>query len=79
MSIEIHVALLLKQMIHLHGAGADDWKGTPEWCAAAETVEEEAIEVLEQFRKKYFDPDAYNAELQARRDNGEWIPRGRFL
>lgn len=55
MSIEVHVALLLKQMIHLHGAGAAEWKGTPEWCATAETVEEEAAEALEQFRKKYFE------------------------
>jgi len=59
MSIEIHVALLLKQMILLHGSKSDDWKGTAEWCAAAEIVEEEAAEVLEQFRKKYFDSDAH--------------------
>jgi len=46
-------------MILLHGSKSDDWKGTAEWCAAAEIVEEEAAEVLEQFRKKYFDSDAH--------------------
>lgn len=52
MSIETHIALLLRQMIHLHGARSDEWKGTPEWCAAAETVEEEAEEVLREFAAK---------------------------
>lgn len=53
MSIETHMALLLRQMINLHGSKSDDWKGTPEWCAAAETVEEEADQVLKEFAAKW--------------------------
>ena len=54
MSIETQMALLLRQMINLHGSKSDDWKGTPEWCAAAEIVEEEAEQALIKFANKYF-------------------------
>ena len=53
MSIETHMALLLRQMINLHGSKSDDWKGTPEWCAAAEIVEEETDQVLKDFAAKW--------------------------
>lgn len=53
MSIETQMALLLRQMINLHGSKSD-WKDTPEWCAAAEIVEEEAEQALIKFANKYF-------------------------
>ncbi len=54
MSIETQMALLLRQMINLHGSKSDDWKGTPEWSAAAEIVEEEAEQTLIKFANKHF-------------------------
>ena len=53
MSIETNMALLLRQMINLHGSKSDEWKGTPEWHAAAEIVEEEADQVLKEFAAKW--------------------------
>jgi hypothetical protein len=53
MSIETQMALLLRQMVNLHGSKSD-WKGTPEWSAAAEIVEEEAEQALIKFANKYF-------------------------
>ena len=53
MGIETQMALLLRQMINLHGSKSD-WKGTPEWFAAAEIVEEEAEQALIKFANKYF-------------------------
>lgn len=53
MNFETTMALLLRQMINLHGSKSDDWKGTPEWCAAAAIVEEEADQVLKEFAAKW--------------------------
>jgi len=60
MNIETHMALLLRQMINLHGSKSDDWKGTQEWCAAAKIVEEEAEQALIKFANKHF-----QAEVQS--------------
>jgi hypothetical protein len=46
----IRMALLLRQMIVLHGTGADEWKGTAEWCAMAASVEEEVEELLKNIK-----------------------------
>ena len=54
MNIETHMALLLRQMINLHGSKSDDWKGTQEWRAAATIVEGEAEQALIKFADKYF-------------------------
>ena len=53
MSIETNIALLLRQMIHLHGSKSGDWKGTDDWRKAAELVEEEAEKALAEFADKY--------------------------
>lgn len=43
---EIYMAILLRQMLNLHGSKADDWKWTAEWRNAARLVEEEIEDLL---------------------------------
>lgn len=52
--LSIRMALLLRQMLTLHGSRSDEWKGTAEWCAAAARTEEEVAATLRAFvRRKY--------------------------